>query len=84
MNPSSQGSETVRYDFDRTTEDPTLDTINAIAAIENVPLTDLILRLHDHTNPEALNKVVDSTSEVSVTFSADPYRVQVSEGSNGS
>lgn len=72
-------TETVRSDFDPTEKDPSFAVIEAIAAIEGIPPTTLTRRLHDHIDPEALNELMTSANEASVSFSADQYQVQVTE-----
>lgn len=75
MNESLLGDETVRSDFDRSETPSSIAVVEVIAAIKNVPPTDLMWKLHDHIDPEALDALVDDDSDVSVSFSVDQYQV---------
>lgn len=68
-----QEDETVRSDYTRSEKPPSIAVVETIAAVENVPLEDLMCRLHDHIDPESLDDLVDGNSDVSVSFLNHPY-----------
>ncbi|WP_114578393.1 HalOD1 output domain-containing protein [Saliphagus sp. LR7] len=69
--------DTVRTSFDPSTTPPSVALAEAIAAIENVPITDLNQQLHDYIDTEALDELMDRSKEASVRFSIDQYDVRV-------
>ncbi|WP_114578384.1 HalOD1 output domain-containing protein [Saliphagus sp. LR7] len=77
MNEPPLQSDTVRSTFDRSEKPPSIAVVEAIAAIEDTPPTDLSITLHDFIKPTSLNEPVNSNSDVSVTFSVDQYQIQV-------
>lgn len=79
MSESHRGTETVQLNFDQSVKPPSIVVVEAIATIENVSGTDLPMTLYDYINPESLDELVESSSDISVTFSVDQYQIQVTE-----
>lgn len=60
---------------------PSIAVINAIAAIENVESSDLEgsldAPLFNYIDPEALDKLITSDSQITVSFTFDEYHVLI-------
>ena len=77
MKSWDEGTETVHNQYDRSTERPSSAVIKAISAIENTDPIDLPVTLYEHIDPEALDALVTTDSNVSVSFTVGEYQVHI-------
>ena len=74
-------SGTIRAEYDWAEITPSIAIINAVAAVENVEAaklsSELAMVLYDYVDPEALDTIVTTGSEITISFSYGAYRVRI-------
>lgn len=77
MGFSNGNGELYQTQCDWSTRTPTVAVIVAIATVENVDPADFSPLLDKYVNTEALDELVTDSSNISVSFSFEEYRVRI-------
>ena len=77
MTPSDIGGEIFQEQYDWSTERPSGAVIEAISEVENTDPIELPVILYEYIDPEALDALVTTDSNVSVSFTVGEYRVHI-------
>lgn len=77
MECSNGNRELYQTQCDWSARTPGVAVIKAIATVESVDPADFSPLLHQHVNTEALDELVTDSSNISVSFPFEGYRVRI-------
>lgn len=81
MEGSARGSHTANREYDWSNVAPSYAVIEAVSGIENTePMSlseELDTTLFDHVDPDALDTLLTSNTEISLSFTFAEYRIHI-------
>jgi hypothetical protein len=81
MAGSVRETDTVNREYDWSNVAPSCAVIQAISDIKNVEPTslseELDTTLYDHVDPDALDRLVTTNTEISISFTVEKYQIHI-------